>query len=298
MRGLAYFLVGAFALCLGGALGAQDADSGPEQAPIVVEGRRNPDQAINDLLNALPPAPANGHIERFEHMACPAVLGLPPRQRAAVTTRMRAVGAAGGLIMGAANCRPNVLVLVTSNKRQFIEQLARRFPSYFGELSSRQIDRLAQSPGPTALWHLNGMVDADGREFDPPSNSVAVLRTTRAGSRLTDQAHREFIASALVVESGALDGLTTIQLADYAAMRTFTGADPARLPDRNLPTILTLLDTPMGSAAPVTLTDWDLAFLESLYASNANIHAPSQRGEIQAGMRRELQGAADRSDHH
>ena len=119
-----------------------------------------------------------------------------------------------------------------------------------------------------------------------------------AGSRITDQAHSEFIGSALVIESAAIEGLTTIQLADYAAMRAFTGADPARLPDRNLPTILTLLDTPMGSAAPVTLTDWDLAFLESLYASDAYIHAPGQRGEIQAGMQRALQRPEGRQGHN
>jgi hypothetical protein len=296
MRKRAYFLIGALSLSLGGPLGAQDASSGSEQAPIVVQGQRNPDQAINDLVDSLPTAPANGHIQRFEHTACPVVLGVSPRQRATVAARMRAVGAAGGVLMGPPNCHPNVLILITSNKRQFIEQLATRFPTYFGELSGRQIARLAQSPGPTALWHLNGMVDADGRQFDPPSDSVAVLRTTRAGSRLTDQAHTEFIGSALVIESGALEGLTTIQLADYAAMRAFTGADPARLPNRNLPTILTLLDTPMGSAAPVTLTDWDLAFLGSLYTSDPNIHAPGQRGEIQAGMRRDLERAGDRRE--
>jgi len=296
MRGRAYFLIGGLALLLAGPVGAQDAGNAPEQTPIIVQGQRNPDQAINDLVSSLPPAPPSGHIERFEHSACPVVLGVSPRQRAAVVARMRAVGAAGGVPMGAPDCRPNVLVLVTSNKRQFIEQLARRFPTYFGERSGREIERLAQSPGPAALWHLNGMVDADGRQFDPPSNSVAVLRTTRAGSRLTDQAHSEFIGSVLVIESGAMEGLTTTQLADYAAMRAFTGADPARLANRNLSTILALLDTQMGSAAPVTLTDWDLAFLESLYRSDPNIHAPGQRGEIRSGMRRGLERAGGRQD--
>jgi hypothetical protein len=79
-------------------------------------------------------------------------------------------------------------------------------------------------------------------------------------------------------------------------MRTFTGADPARLPDRSLSTILTLLDAPMGSEVPITLTSWDLTLLQSLYASNANIRAPGQRGEIQDGMRRGIERAADRRE--
>jgi hypothetical protein len=298
MRGRSYCFLGAAILVLAGAAMAQDVRNGSDQAPIVVEGHRNTDAEIEELVNALPPVPPNGHISRFEHTACPAVLGIPPARRRVVVARMRAVGVAGGVPMGEANCRPNVLIMVTSDKRQLIEQLEQRFPAYLGELSSRQVARLAQSPGPTALWHLSGTVDADGIQRVATSDSVLVLRTTRMASRLTDQAHSEFIGSVLVIEERALDGLTTTQLADYAAMRTFTAADPARLGDRSLSTILTLLDAPMGSEVPITLTSWDLAFLQSLYASNANIHAPGQRGEIQDGMRRGVERAADRPANH
>jgi hypothetical protein len=298
MRRRAWFLIGALTLFPGGPGAAQDAPSGSEQAPIIVQGRRNADLEIRELVESLPPAPANGHIARFEHAACPAVLGMPPAQRLVVAARMRAVGAAAGVPMGPVNCRPNVLVMVTSDKRQLIEQLARRFPAYLGEMNGRQIARLAQSPEPTALWHLNGMVDADGRELVANAGNVLVVRTTRGASRISDLAHPAYIGSVLVVEARVLDGLTTTQLADYAAMRTFSGADPARLPDRSLSTILTLLDAPMGSEVPVTLTSWDLAFLQSLYASNASIYASGQRGEIQTGMRRALERPASGQDHH
>jgi len=93
----------------------------------------------------------------------------------------------------------------------------------------------------------------------------------------------------LVVEGGALDGLTTTQFADYAALRVFSGVDPARLTTPGLSTILRLLDAPMGSEVPVTLTNWDLAFLDSLYASDENIRAASQRSEIRDGMRRRIE---------
>jgi hypothetical protein len=298
MRRLAWFSIAMIAAFPGGPADAQVPQGGTEQAPIVVQGHRDPASEIRELVDSLPPAPANGHISRFEHTACPAALGVPPAQRALLVARMRAVGAAAGVPMGPPNCRPNVLVLVTSDKRQLIEQLERRYPFYLGELSGRQVTRLAQSPEPTALWHLSGTVDADGRQRFATGGNVLVQRTTRASSRIADLAHMEFIGSVLVVEMRALEGLTTTQVADYAAMRTFTGADPARLPDRNLSTILTLLDAPMGSAVPLTLTSWDLAFLQSLYASNASIYAAGQRGEIQDGMRRELEREPDRRAHH
>jgi len=299
MRKWAWALVGMAAGAfgaLGGPAAGQNAPDGNDQAPIVVEGRRDRDTEIRELVDSLTPAPANGHVARFEHSACPAVLGLPPAQRAQVVARMRAVGEAARVPMGSATCRPNVVLLVTSNKRRLLEQLAQRFPQYLGETTGRRLTRLMESPEPTAMWHLDGLVDADGRELIATGGNVAVRRTTRAESHITDQVHHEFTGSVLVVEAHALTGLTTIQLADYAAMRTYTGADPARLPNRGLPTILTVVDAPMDSATPVTLTSWDLAFLESLYASDVNIRAPGQRGEIQAGMRRSLDRAADRRD--
>lgn len=298
MRRWAYYLIGMTAAFPGGPGAAQVPPEATEQAPIVVEGRRDRDVEIDELVDALPPAPANGHISRFEHDACPAVLGLPPAQRSFVLDRMRAVAAAARVPIGRANCRPNVLLLVTSDKRQLMEQLARRFPDYLGALTGREVRRLAEGPEPAAMWHLRGSVDADGRQLTANVDGVVVQRTTRGGSRIAELAHPEYVGSVLVVELRALEGLTTAQLADYAAMRTFSGADPARLPDRNLSTILTLLDAPMGSPVPITLTAWDLAFLQSLYASNASIYAAGQRGEIQAGMRRELERAPDSREHH
>jgi hypothetical protein len=288
MRRSALASVWIWAAFLGGPAAGQSVPAGTDQAPIVVEGRRDRDVEIRELVDALTPAPANGHISRFEHEACPAAVGLPPAQRTWVAARMRAVGGAAGVPMGSAHCRPNVVVIVTSDKRQLIEQLARRFPAYLGELPGREIARLAQSAEPTALWHLDGLVDADGRQLFAHGGNVVVERTTRGGSRITDQAHREFTGSVLVVEANALAGLTTTQLADYAAVRTFTGADPARLPNRGLPTILAIIDAPMNSEVPITLTGWDLAFLQSFYHSETSIRAPGQRGEIQAGMRRTL----------
>src|SRR3954462_10216035 len=126
MRGRSHHVLGALALLLAGPATAQTTGGQSDKAPIIVEGRRDADAEIRDLVNSLPPAPANGHISRFEHTACPAALGIPAAQRIVLVARMRAVGAAAGVPMGNATSRPNVLIIVTSDKRQLIEQLARR----------------------------------------------------------------------------------------------------------------------------------------------------------------------------
>ena len=117
-----------------------------------------------------------------------------------------------------------------------------------------------------------------------------VNRTTRPQTRLNAAARPIFTAAAVVVERDALTGLSTTQLADYALMRALARADPHRLTASSPATILRVLEAPMGSELPVTLTRWDLGFLRGLYASRDNLYATAQRGEIRRGVAAELDG--------
>jgi hypothetical protein len=281
------------ALATAGTAAAQEPTDGAASAPIVVEGQRNRDAQIRELIEALPPTRSDGHYSRFEEGACPALLGVPPHQRALAAERIRAVAAAGGVPVAGAKCLTNVLVIVTPDKKRLIAQLAKQYPSYFSELSKREISSLLKGSGPSALWHRKELYRSDGRaRFAAGSVDYLDRRSTEGASRLRDLAHPAFTGSILIVESAALDGLTTTQLADYAAMRAFTGADPERLPGGKVSTILTVLETPMGAEVPNSLTAWDIAFLKSLYKSSPNSFAPGQRGQIRARMKKEMDAAS------
>ena len=93
----------------------------------------------------------------------------------------------------------------------------------------------------------------------------------------------------MVVELDSLAGLTVTQIADYAAMRSFARTDPSRLQRSNAATILAALEAPMNSQVPLSLTEWDLAFLKSLYASESNRRAARQRYEMKQIVRQTLQ---------
>jgi hypothetical protein len=148
-------------------------------------------------------------------------------------------------------------------------------------MSAGAVRRLAREPGPAAAWHLEGPpLDADGMVIGEQAGGVRINRTVRSGSRVTPATRAHFDAAVVVVESKALEGLTTTQLADYAAMRAFARIDATRVEQASAPTILKVLGAPMGSEVPITLTEWDLAFLRGLYASPAGLHAASQRSEI------------------
>jgi hypothetical protein len=292
-------------IALGGALlfaaaGAAAQDGAPPPAgesDIVVTGQ-DIDQQLRDFVGALTQAPPRGQLSRFERAVCPAAIGLPPGQKQAVVTRIRRVAQAAGLEVGGARCIPNVLLMVTSDKRAFLEALARKYDYYFGDLSLKQMRRLVHQPGPATAWQLEGPpLDADGVELGQGGEAeYSVNRTNRMPSRVTEAARPQFQAAAVVVEARSLAGLTTIQLADYAAMRAFAHTDPARLPAGSPPTILKILDAPMGSEVPVTLTAWDISFLKALYASSANLHAASQRAEMRRRMAKDLQRAQERGE--
>lgn len=261
-----------------------------EPSEIVVEGSKDRNRQIRQFVDALTEAPIGGQISRFDWAVCPAAMGLPEHQNRAVAERMRRVAEAAGIRLGRADCRPNAILIAVDQKEQFIEALYRKYPVYFAdEFGVPRRPRLER--GVAAAWHVEGRLDSNGIPATRrivngvPEKSFVVSSTD--SSRLQPASRPHFVAGIVVVERGALTGLTTTQLADYAAMRIFARTDPARLKGQP-PTILTILDAPMDSAVPVTLTEWDLGFLKSLYASGDRQYANRRRHDIEVRMRQEL----------
>jgi hypothetical protein len=107
-------------------------------------------------------------------------------------------------------------------------------------------------------------------------------------SRISTTTRPNFTAAIVVVDNDALAGLTVAQLADYAAMRAYAQIDPARVAKSATPTILSVIDAPIGSSVPITLTEWDLAYLKALYGSSGNRLASQQAHEMKRQMAQEL----------
>ncbi len=270
---------------------AQPAASPDDQSPIVVTGQRNTEQDMKDFVEALTPGSAGGQLSRFERAVCPVAIGLPQRDREAVAGRMRRVANEAGIAVGGAKCVPNVVVMVTQDKTVLMQLLRRRYGHYFGDLPNSKIRELVRQPGPAVAWQLQGpQVNARGVElpFDQASG-VAINRTTDPGSRITAAARPQFAGSVVVVERAALAGLTVTQLADYAAMRAFAHTEPSRLGSSGTPTILRVLEAPMGSEVPPSLTAWDLAFLRGFYAAPRNVRTGAQRSAIRRSITKEAE---------
>ena len=256
-------------------------------APIVVIGQRDIERQIESFVGALTPAPPRGQIARFETAVCPGAFGLAETQRAAVRDRVRLVAESIGLDVAAPDCKPNLLIVVTADKTAFIKGLSKDHHYMFGNRTPTEVRQIIAQPGPAAAWQVQQMVNADGRPI-PNEGEFAVNRTIRSPSRITAAARPTFLAAVVIVESKALEGLTTTQLADYAAMRALVRINPAKVDAAVPATILRILDASPDSEVPVTLTQWDFSFLKGLYSSPDNLYAPSQRSEIERTMEQEL----------
>src|SRR5438309_2098982 len=173
--------------------------------------------------------------------------------------------------------------------------MKRRFATLFAA-AALAAPAWAQQPEPDKPQIVvEGRRDQDKqiRELLKALPPVPINRTFEHASRLTDMAHPALTGSVLVIETKALVGLTAVQIADYAVMRTLTGIDPARVPQDSPQSILKVLDAPMGGETPITVTRWDVAFLRSFYSANTSLYAPAQRGEITAAMLKDLQRNGD-----
>lgn len=271
-----------FALA-GRALALQPASDLPE---IVVEGTTAHNKQIQDFVGSLTQAPVGGQLSRFDWAVCPAAVGLAEAQNQAATERMRRVAEAAGMKLAEPGCRPNALLVVADDKKAFVDGLHDKYPVYFANRWGNP-NKPKVRPGPAMAWHVETVVDSDGNVPPRQQTLKYFISDSTDSSRLYPATGLNTVAGVVVIERAALDGLTTTQVADYAAMRIFGRADPAKLKG-SAPTILDILDSQMGSPVPITLTEWDLGFLRSLYASHGRQYANRQRKEMEGILRRDL----------
>ena len=265
----------------------------PEEGDVIVNGVRDRSEAIKDFVGALTAATTDRQLSRFDgREVCPTALGLSPTQKEAVVARMRVVAKAAGVPLARTRCRPNVFVLVTNDKPGLLTTLAKERGLYFPKMSKEDVSALIDDRSAAVAWQIAGpLLSANGIEMPVDKDSGAAINQTFVkGSRIALGSRPQFAGAAVVVDAKALTGLTTTQLADYAAMRAFVRTDPSRPELRTAPTILTALDAAPDSLVPVTLTEWDLKFLKALYTTNGNVAAPSQRSAIARKLEKKLDG--------
>ena len=281
-------LAGPSASALAQQPGQTGAQSG-EETEIVVEGLKERRRQIQRFVGALTDTYVRGQIARFEFEVCPMALGMTDAQNMQVAERIRRIAQAANVPLGERGCDPNAIVIVTPNKPATMRDLRRASPHLFRTALGA---RIRPNPAePVSAWQVEGRLTQDGQAVPIVNDDMGTYyrtEVTRASSRLAPATRPHFTASIVVIQLDALRGLTATQLADYAAMRMLARTQPSKLDRSTVPTILNVIDAPMGAEVPVTLTQWDLGFLRALYGSEENRYAEQQRHEMRRLLERDL----------
>lgn len=224
-------------------------------------------------------------LARMEDRVCPGVIGLQLEAAQLMVDRIRWNAERLGLWMDERDdCDPNIVVAFVEDGQDLVAQLREKKGYLFELLTIRERDELTNRAGPVHVWTNAAPKSRDGMPIStkPNLSSPPVVRGNAAHSRIYLPIRRDITSSLVLYDRSAVEGMTVIQLADYASMRAFAKVRPPE-GHAKVDTILTLFNDP--ATAPKGLTDFDLAYLRSLYEWIPNLPAAAKLYNVNRHLR-------------
>ncbi|MFJ6023708.1 hypothetical protein ACIQC9_03810 [Brevundimonas sp. NPDC092305] len=261
---------------------APDPETATEIDDVVVYGGDPVDRAQRFVQEVSRPA-FSRPLARWNDPLCVGVTNIEPVAAQAMIDRISTVAVALGLETEPPGCKPNVLVIAGNTDQ--LATLARNSvrdrpmawrPSRGGtDLGSVALREFANSTAPVRWWHvslprtLDEGIPAIPLNGEPPPQLVV-----RGASRISSQLRTDLMGVVILADLSKMQTTSFAALADYIAMVALAQIDPA-LDVHSADTILNLFNP--DQAAPRGMTEWDAAFLVSLYESKPNPLSPSQQ---------------------
>jgi hypothetical protein len=225
-------------------------------------------------------------MAKFRVPVCPASFGLPEAHNAVIAERIREVARAADIPLAKPGCDRNLVVIVADDSRDFFDEFRAERPTLFHALELSEIKDVQNAEGPVRAWQVVELRGSDGRKprrisflhipGKPPQYIVNGYELTGVTpSRIQKATRRDLAISFVVFDLAATNGLTLTQIADHAAMRTLARTEAA---EAGAPSILALFQD--GAYHADGLTEWDAAYLKSLYATNNTVSASQQQANM------------------
>lgn len=266
---------------------------------IVVVGRKPTQDVLRNFVSGLT-VETDGQIARFEQPICPASFGLPESYNRVIEQRLRDDAEQVGLRLGAVRCDPNIIVIVADAPDTFVAALQHKRPELFVGLEYKQVQQILKGKAQVRDWQVVEPRGSDGRPLERVSYlqygdttiylaDGAWVNRASPGSRIQKAIRPDLVATFIVIDQDAVEGLTLTQIADYAAMRGF--ARTRFSPEIHRRSILGVIDGAEEDRSIDQLTPWDLAYLRALYRTSNTVSASVQQGSMASAMDRYLQAS-------
>lgn len=237
------------------------------------EVRREVDQFVHSAMVHYWDRP----LLRWSTPVCPLVAGLPLDQGEFMLRRLSLVIHSVDAPLAPEKCKPNFLVLVTSQPDELLANLRKKRPQLFDLHDGMgKIKHFLKTDRPVRVW-FDWEYGGGGAALATAAAITGSASPSAAGaggdypilnsanSRLSYSAPRSINAAIIAVDLPAMKGVNLAQLSDYVAM---VGLAELNL-DQDLsgtPSVLRLFSRD-GGAPTDGMSFWDTALLKSLYSS-------------------------------
>jgi len=286
---------------------APPAASGGEQdrvdvvEDVVVQGVRDLDQRVAGYVGAVVEPVRGRTTARWRSSFCVGVSGMEPVAARAIANQVSDWAHWLGLDIGAPGCEPNVLIVAAEDGDATASALVQARGGLFstgvsgGSRGTAALRDFQASGRPVRWWHVSLPVDPDTgqsirrlpgqtpfnphRDFLTSPSQFGPHGQIVSSSRLLRGERDDLTGVVIIVEGRALDTASFGQLSDYLAMIALAPID-ADFVGGGFDTILNLFSA--EGSVPDTLSSWDRAFLEGLYARPAG----DSEGGVAGAMRR------------
>ena len=266
---------------------ASDANSAVLAEVTVTAHRIELKQRVAQFVTQIAPVENADGLARWLNPVCPLVSGLPRQEGEFILGRVSEIARAVGVPLAGERCHANLYILISARPKDLLQAMDKRNREFtFGFYSPPPpsvTDRFIATPRAVRVWYNTqerNLVGGTLIRFQgdrPP-------RVEGTGSVISNGATWSLERVFVVVDQTRLHGVTRGQIADYIGMVGFADLKPdAKLADA--PTILNLFDgTPEQAAAG--MSEWDQAFLKSLYATEQK--SKLQRSQMTRQIVREI----------
>jgi hypothetical protein len=205
-------------------------------------------------------------LARFTDPICPGVWGLSGESAQYIIDRIYYNAEAAGLELDeTAGCGANVIVAFVDDPHGEFADMVAHDHMLVDSLSFDEKKRVSDTAGPVLAWNVVATRTRDGQDRDgrPPVFDSTEISRLNAGTR------RDMLLAMIMLDTDLLEDLDGLALADYATMRTLARTVPVEEGEATYGTILSLFADPVN--APQSMTQFDRAYLASLYSGRANL---------------------------
>lgn len=266
---------------------------------------------IRDFVGEVAAPNRGRNLARWEDEVCVGVANMQSDAAQYVVDRISTVAEDLGLQPGAPGCRPNILIVATTDANSLAQALVERRPRAFrpGGVGTDQgaaaLRDFQNSDRPVRWWSVSAPVDSDTGAVATrlPGDcqgacasifDMAPVINIDSPSRLRTQIVDNLMRVVVIVDVNQIQNVSALQLADYIAMVTLAQINPDA-DTGSYATILNVFDDPQYAES---LTDWDLSYLDGLYsAQRGRASVGANRDEVVRSIRRSHEDlrAADQS---